>query len=119
MQWDRERFKRIFPNLYKEIQEGGVRISASYRKGYEDPWRGYEPSPEDFIARASSLKEAEEVIEYLERTGKISGEKADELRKKLHQEGLEGFGERRTPGYYFRKATNSTGEEEMSGEGKG
>lgn len=111
MQWDRERFKKMFPNLYREIQEGSMRISVSYRKNHEDPWRGYEPSPEDFIARANSLKEAEEVIDYLERTKKISREKAEELREKLHREGLAGFGEKRTPGYYFRKAGSSAYEE--------
>ncbi|GAY26576.1 hypothetical protein ATG_17800 [Desulfurococcaceae archaeon AG1] len=115
MQWDKERFRRMFPNLYREISESDTKISISinYRRG-EDPWRGYEPSPEDFIARASTPEEAEEVIEYLERTGRISREKAEELRNKLRQKGLEGFGERRTPGYYFRKiASKSTKDGEL------
>ncbi len=114
MQWDKERFKKMFPNLYREIYERDTTTTnTNYRRG-EDPWRGYEPSPEDFIARANTPEEAEEVIEYLERTSRISREKAEELRSKLRQKGLEGFGERRTPGYYFRKiASKSTKDEEL------
>ncbi len=118
MQWDRERFRRMFPNLYREIQGGGIGISSASRNRYNDPWKGYEPSPEDFIARANSVEEAEEVIKYLERTGRISGEKAEELRRKLRREGLEGFGERRTPGYYFRRAASVNSEEEIGESGE-
>lgn len=114
MQWDRERFKKMFPNLYREMQGGGIKIGIASRRSHDDPWKGYEPSPEDFIARASSVEEAEEVIRYLERTGRISGEKVEELRRKLQREGLEGFGERRSPGYYFRKAASMNREEEIS-----
>ena len=108
MQWDREKFRKMFPNLYREIREGGVTMKVSYRKDLKDPWRGYEPSPEDFVARANNPEKAEEVIDYLERTGRISKEKAAEMRKRLRQKGLEDFGEKRMPGYYFRRASSKT-----------
>lgn len=109
MEWDREKFKRMFPNLYKEI-EGEIH-SVRIKDLYRDPWRGYQPSPEDFIARAKDQREAEEVIDYLERVGEITKEKASELREKLRKEGIQAFGEKRTPGYYFRKAEEKLREE--------
>lgn len=118
MQWDREKFRGMFPNLYREIQREGIKISSTFRKSHDDPWRGYEPSPEDFIARANSIEEAEEVIRYLEKAGKISSDRAEELRRKLQQEGLGGFGERRTPGYYFKKAASIVGKEEKGERGE-
>jgi len=102
MEWDREKFRKMFPNLYREI-EGEVK-SIWLRELQRDPWRGYQPSPEDFIARAGSVEEAMEAIDYLEMVGEITGEKAEELREKIRREGLEGFGEKRMPGFYFRKA---------------
>jgi len=114
IEWDRERFRRMFPNLYREI-EGEVK-SIRLKDLSTDPWRGYQPSPEDFIARARSVEEAEEAISYLERVGEITRERAEELRDKLRREGLGAFGERRTPGFYFRKAKELRGE---AGEGGG
>lgn len=102
MEWDKEKFKRMFPNLYREIEEGKYNINI--KKLQQDPWRDYQPSPEDFIARARNEMEAMEIINYLERIGEISAEKARELRDKLAKNGIDSFGERRTPGFYFRKA---------------
>jgi hypothetical protein len=114
MEWDKERFRKMFPSLYKEIKDGVMEVKL--KDLYRDPWRNYLPSPEDFIARARNQKEAEEIIDYLERIGEISREKASELREKLMKGGIEAFGERRTPGYYFRKAREALREEIEKGE---
>jgi len=62
------------------------------------------PGPVDYIRRARTTEEAEEVITYLEQKGEISREEAEALRKQLREKGLESFGRRKTPGYYFRYA---------------
>lgn len=99
--WDRDRFGKLFPRLSEEMERGeGVSIGKLTR----DPWRGYQPSAEDLLSRAGSVEEALEALDYLERVGEIAKDRADELRKKLSEKGLEGLGERRRPGFYFKKA---------------
>lgn len=95
IRYDKEWFKRVFPNLAREVLEGG---------GITDPLRGFTPGPVDFIRRARSAREAEEVIDYLERVGEIGRDEAESLRRKLREGGLESFGSRKGPGYYFRYA---------------
>lgn len=102
LEWEREKFKKMFPNLYREIERGKYKIDI--RKLQPDPWRGYQPYPEDFIARARNEREAMEIIDYLEKIKEISAEKARELRERLAKNGIDSFGERRSPGFYFRKA---------------
>ncbi len=97
IEYDVEKFKKLFPNLAKELLEGTSRPGR-------DPLRGFMPGPVDFIRRARTVEEAEEVINYLEWKGEINRKEAEALRKQLHEKGLESFGRRKTPGYYFRYA---------------
>jgi len=97
LEFDVKRFKELFPHLAKEILEGPPRIGR-------DPLEGFLPGPVDYIRRCRTVKEAEEVIDYLERKGEISKEEAERLRRQLREKGLESFGPRKTPGYYFRYA---------------
>ncbi len=97
IEYDIEKFKKLFPHLAKELLEGAPRLGR-------DPLRGFMPGAVDFIRRARTVEEAEEVIDYLEKKGEISKEEAEALRKQLREKGLESFGRRKTPGYYFRYA---------------
>lgn len=63
MEWDVERFKRMFPNLYREI----FKLPTIY----------------DHIEVCRDEGEALEIIEYFERRGEISREQAESLRKNL------------------------------------
>jgi len=102
---DKETFKKLFPHLAKELEEG----NGTYRFEVErvksrDLWRGYEPNVIDFIRRANTVEEAMEVIDFLEKRGEISKEYAEKLRKQLLEKGLASFGPHKEPGYYLKKA---------------
>ncbi|MCD6096557.1 MAG: DUF2095 family protein [Thermoprotei archaeon] len=104
MSWDE--FKRKFPHLAKEIEDGvmtyrigGVRWSRNSEE--YDELRN--PDVISFIRRCNTVEEAEEVISYMERRGEITKNYADLLRKQLREKGLKSFGEHKEPGYYFRK----------------
>jgi len=104
-EFDLHEFRKLFPNLAKEILDGGSQ-SAKLGDVVKDPLRGYEPSVLDFLARARSVDEGMKVIDYLESRGEISRELASELRNVLQVYGLKAFGERREFGYYHRLAAN-------------
>ena len=72
-----------------------------------DPYRNYEPSTIDFIRRAQTDKEAEEIILFAQKQGNISPEEANNLLDQLNKEGVRSFGPIKTPGHYFRKAVES------------
>ncbi len=103
---DKERFRKLFPHLAKEIEDGvmtfpigGVRWSD---RGEEfDELRN--PDVISFIRRCRTVEEAEEVISFMERRGEISKGYAEQLRRQLREKGLRSFGEYKPPGYYFRK----------------
>lgn len=108
---DRERFKRLFPHLAEEMERETVRIPIdAYRVDPDegerltrgDRWAGYNPDVIDFLRRCDTVEEAEEIIEYLERRGEITKERAEELRKRLCEGGTRSFGEKKEPGYYLR-----------------
>ncbi|MFQ5978526.1 MAG: DUF2095 family protein [Candidatus Heimdallarchaeota archaeon] len=81
-----------------ENVESGIRTKIS------DPLEHYSPSVEDFLARASTNKEALDIIDYLIQRNELSSEKAREFRELIHQEGVRALGPKRTPGYYDRFA---------------
>jgi len=112
VEWDLETFKKLFPNLYKEIVEGKMSVSIdSVRTSAEEAektasvpknpiYPGFTPGAIDFIRRCSSEQEALEVIDYLERTGEITEEYANKLRQQLKEKGLRSFGPKKEYGYY-------------------
>ena len=112
--------KEKFPNLHAEMTKDGVKIKIddvddSFSRSEEndqtldstDLFRNFEPSTIDFIRRAQSNKEAEEIIRFSQKQGNISTEEADELLNQLSKEGVRSFGPIKTPGHYFRKAVES------------
>jgi hypothetical protein len=118
---DRTEFAERFPALFREITDDDlvekaqlrideVRVSSSEEETGKrasaernvTPLSGYEPGIVDFIQRASTLAEAEEIIDFLEKRKEVLAESAEELRRRLHAEGLESFGPRRKPGHYER-----------------
>ena len=103
---DKRLFKKLFPNLAKEVEDGVMTFSIggirwSQRCERYDELRN--PDAISFIRRCKNPREAEEVIDFLERRGEISHDYAEHLRKQLREKGLESFGEHKAPGYYFRK----------------
>jgi hypothetical protein len=96
-----EEFKRRYPNLARELEDGiGVRSMAELAEGAEPPFM---PTAVDYLRRCRSLKEAFDVLEYLARTGQLSEEDKGSLREELMKGGLESLGPRREFGYYSER----------------
>jgi hypothetical protein len=102
MSYDKEWLKKHFPNLIREIEEGSEYVNV--REIIVDPLKGYVPGPRDYLARAKTVDEAEEVISYLEQVGEINSNEANALRNELKEKGLKAFGEKRELGYYYKLA---------------
>ena len=112
--------KENFPTLHTEMTNDNMKIKIddveeSFSRSEEtdqtlastDLFRNFEPSTIDFIRRAQSDKEAEEIIHFAQKQGNISPEEAVKLLDQLSKEGARSFGSIKTPGHYFRKAVES------------
>jgi hypothetical protein len=102
----RDEFKKRFPALVKEMEEGKGRADLEFEVEPPKPQRkfaGYDPNVIDFIRRCSGEEEALEIIEYLRGRGEITVEEADRLRRQLEEDGLRSFGSKKEPGYYERE----------------
>ncbi len=107
---EKKDFKRLFPHIADEIETGASKVDLT--KAREPPrstvpsyaedrkYAGFQPSAIDFIRRCRKPKEAEEIINYLEKKGDISNKEAKEFRKQLKEEGLRSFGPHKGPGFY-------------------
>jgi hypothetical protein len=122
---NKKSFKKLFPNLYREIEEldeckvpiNAVRANpeAAEKAAEEeeeileptvlpDKFRHFNPSAIDFIRRCDTEKQAIEIINYLQNRGEISAEYAQELKDKLKCQGVRCFGPKKEENYYFHKS---------------
>jgi hypothetical protein len=112
MDIDKRRFKKMFPHLAREMEGGEDRISIESirsdletgEKAASGQFDGYDPDVVDFLRRCDNEKQAEEIIEYLERKREVSHEHANRLRKQLKERGVRSFGPKKENDYYLRKA---------------
>ncbi|MCS7126617.1 MAG: DUF2095 domain-containing protein [Aigarchaeota archaeon] len=112
MEIDRRPFKKLFPNLYREIVEkkmtaqiDGVRTSIEEGEAVAEKSR-LEPSmptPIDYLRRCEDDREALEVIDYLEKRNEITVEEATKLRNQVKEYGVRSFGSKKEWGYYSKK----------------
>jgi hypothetical protein len=109
----REKFQNLYSELAKKKMNIGIDevkedlITSTLRnedKQEADPFSDYEPNIFNYLGRAKTEDEGLEIINFLENQDQLSQKSADELRKKLLQDGIRSFGPFRTTGYYFRKA---------------
>ena len=125
---DKKSLKKIFPNLYNEIETGEVKVpinalrkspleaeEAAASEEYEeyaveefvpctetpDKLRHFNPSAVDFIRRCDTEVQAEEIIDYLQKKGEITREMAEQLRCQLKRDGVRSFGPKKEENYYF------------------
>ncbi|MHA1237320.1 MAG: DUF2095 family protein, partial [Candidatus Hodarchaeales archaeon] len=108
-----------FPNLHAEISDEKMQIKIDDVEGdgipdetdsnleSADPFSNFEPSTMDYIHRAKTDKEAEEIISYSLKQGNITADEAEELLDQLSKKGVRSFGPIKTSGHYFRKAVES------------
>ncbi|MEM0313795.1 MAG: DUF2095 family protein [Candidatus Bathyarchaeia archaeon] len=113
MELDWETFKKIFPNLAKEMESGNQKVSinsvrtetsAGENAASIDMFRHYNPDVIDFIRRCDTDEQAEEIIAYMERRGEISKDYAEGLRKQLKEKGVRSFGPKKEENYYLKRA---------------
>ena len=103
---ERDKFKKKFPALSKEMEEGKGKADLEFEVEQPKPKRkfaGYNPDVIDFIRRCNNKEEALEIIEYLLNRQEISNDEAEQLSKQLENEGLRSFGSKKEPGYYERR----------------
>ncbi|MEM2146631.1 MAG: DUF2095 family protein [Candidatus Jordarchaeaceae archaeon] len=109
MDIDKEQFKKMFPNLAREIEnnEQGMQINSvrsdvtTGEKAVSRRFVHYDPDVIDFIRRCDTESQAEEIIAFMEKRGEITKNYADNLRKQLKKNGVRSFGPKKEEGYYF------------------
>jgi len=112
LEFDKETFKRLFPNLAREMESGENKVAVnSVRTDMESAERAasrcfvhYDPDVIDFLRRCDTPEQAEEIIAYMERRGEISHEYAAKLRKQLKEKGVRSFGPKKEENYYLKRA---------------
>ncbi len=103
---EKKEFKKKFPKLAAEMERGEGRADIEFQAEKPTPSRkfaGHDPDAIDFIRRCTTEDQAYEIIEYLEKRGEVTKEAADELCKKLREEGLRSYGRKKDHGFYERK----------------
>jgi hypothetical protein len=127
---DKKSIKKIFPNLYAELESGEVKVPINaVRKNpleaeeeaagieYEecpeeeaasctetpDKLRHFNPSAVDFIRRCDTEAQAEEIIAYLQKKCEITKENAEQMRCQLKRDGVRSFGSKKEEYHYFKE----------------
>ena len=131
MSLDKKDLKKMFPNLYRELNSSENKVSidavrkdpqqaeaevcgcdeceeigaevASSGLEMPDKLRHFNPQAVDFIRRCDTEVQAEEIISYLEKRGEINGEYAKELRCQLKRDGVRSFGSKKEEYHYFKE----------------
>ena len=112
MNIEKEHFKKIFPNLAKEMEGEESKLSvSSVRSDIEtgeklasERFDGYDPDVIDFLRRCDNERQAEEIIEYLEKKREIGQEYARRLRKQLRDKGVRSFGSKKEDAHYLKQS---------------
>ncbi|MCL2134980.1 MAG: DUF2095 domain-containing protein [Candidatus Bathyarchaeota archaeon] len=125
---DKSSLKKMFPNLYRELEEDSenkvsidavcdnpeeaekiVEIKDVCEKEFLKPIKpvdklhNFNPSAIDFIRRCDTDEQAQEIILYLQKRGELTQKQAHELKCKLKQHGVRGFGSKKEENYYFHE----------------
>jgi len=107
---DKESFKRMFPNLAKEMETEESKIDIDSvrtddqtgERAVSDRFAHYTPDVIDFIRRCDTEEQAEEIIRYLEKRGEIQKPYAARLREQLKNKGVRSFGVKKEENYYLK-----------------
>jgi len=100
---ERDEFKKRYPTLAKEMEEGKGKADLRFEVEAPKPDRrfaGYDPDVVDFLRRCSSDDEALEIIEYMRKRGEVTEKEAEALCAQLREKGVRSFGPKKKPGYY-------------------
>jgi hypothetical protein len=108
--FDKESFKRMFPNLAKEMESEESKVDVdsvrtetqSGEEAASSRFVHYVPDVIDFIRRCDTAKQAEEIIAYMEEKGEINKPYASRLRQQLKEKGIRSFGPKKEQDYYLK-----------------
>lgn len=111
MAYDKERFRKMFPHLAKELESGESKVGiCSMRsdinageRAASSCFEGYAPDIIDFLRRCDTNEQAVEIIDFMERRNEISAEYAGKLRKQLKERGVRSFGSKKETDYYLKR----------------
>ena len=111
MDLKKEKLRKMFPNLVKEMESGtcetkinSVRSDANTaEKAVSRKFTGYTPDVIDFLRRCDKADQAEEIICYMEKKQEISPAYAKKLRKQLKTKGVRSFGAKKEVDYYLKQ----------------
>jgi len=108
--FDKEAFKKMFPNLAKELESDENKVSVNSvrtdvqtgESAASERFVHYMPDVIDFIRRCDTEEQAEEIIAYMEKRGEIEKQYAEKLRKQLKDKGVRSFGPKKEENYYLK-----------------
>jgi len=111
MQIDKKRFKTMFPHLSEEMENKHNRVAISSIRSdaqtgehaVSKRFDGYVPDAIDFIRRCDNEKQAEEIIDFLEKRNEINSAYARRLKRQLREKGVRSFGPKKQDDYYSRE----------------
>jgi len=111
MESDKKRFKGMFPNLAQEMEVSQSHVAISSvrsdipagERASTKAFDNYNPDAIDFIRRCDNEKQAEEIVNFLEKREEINREQAQRLRKQLKTKGVRSFGPKKQDDYYSRQ----------------
>ena len=110
LELDKKAFKKMFPNLAKELESEDNKVSMNSVRTDVQTGEGatserfvhYMPDVIDFIRRCDTEEQAEEIIAYMEKRGEIDRRYAERLRKQLKDKGVRSFGPKKEENYYLK-----------------
>lgn len=111
MEVSRDRLRKTYPNLSREIDQGAqsvrldslrsnIKVGEKKATTHKD-LANYDPDVIDFLRRCDNQRQAEEIIEYMESRSEISPGYAEKLREQLRKKGVRSFGPKKKQGHYF------------------
>lgn len=111
MEVGKERFRKMFPNLAREIDDEEQKVSidsirtepktAEKSAATQKNLSNYDPDVIDFLRRCDNVQQAEEIITYMQNRGEVTPNYAKQLRQQLRKKGIRSFGSKKKEGYYF------------------
>jgi hypothetical protein len=87
VEFDKETFKKMFPNLANELETNKKRVAVNSVRT---------------DVQSGEKAASEEIIAYLEKRGEIKKEYAEKLKKQLEEKGVRSFGSKKEENHYFK-----------------
>jgi hypothetical protein len=108
---DEKKFRKMFPHLTRELEAGDSRINITSvrsdlktgEKASSRKFANYMPDVIDFLRRCDTVRQAEEIICYMEERREISRDYARRLKKQLKEKGVRSFGAKKQDDYYLKE----------------